>query len=175
MEHHSKERVMEIEIYTDGACKNLGLINHKFSKTFGGWAFVAVKGDEIIYEKAGGNSGETNNSMELTAVIEALKYAETIRRKEERVTIISDSSYVINCYNQRWYEGWIRNGWHNSKKEPVANRELWLQLIPYFDRFWFSFKKVKGHSGNVYNERCDELASLYAETLKNNWKGETNG
>lgn len=166
MEHHSKEKVIDIEIYTDGACKNIGITNHTFDKTFGGWSFVVVKDNNIIYETCGGCRNTTNNIMEMTAIIEALKYVQTIRKKEERVMIYSDSAYVINCVNQGWWKNWQRNGWINSKKEEVKNRELWIKLIPYFDHFWYTFSKVKGHSGVIYNERCDELASNFANKLK---------
>lgn len=72
--------------------------------------------------------------------------------------VYSDSAYIINCYKQKWYNKWQINDWKNSKKEPVANKELWEQLIPYFDNVMFSFEKVPGHAGHVYNEMVDQMA-----------------
>ena len=109
--------------------------------------------------------------MELTAILEALKYAQTIRKTGERVIIYSDSAYAVNCYNQEWYNNWRVNGWVNANKNPVANQDLWQEIIPYFDNFWYELRKVEGHSGDYWNEKCDELAQLEAETLKINWRG----
>lgn len=79
--------------------------------------------------------------------------------KEDTATIYSDSAYIINCITQKWYKKWQTNGWRNSKKEPVANRELWERLIPYFENPRFSFEKVKGHSGEKdWNDYVDRLA-----------------
>ena len=76
-----------------------------------------------------------------------------------------------NCYTQEWYENWQRNGWINSKGEDVANQDLWIEIIPYFDNFWYNFKKVDGHSGIYWNEECDKLAQDCAEQLRINWRG----
>jgi ribonuclease HI len=74
------------------------------------------------------------------------------------IVVYSDSAYVINCYKQKWYKKWQVNGWINSKKQPVANKELWEQLIPYFENPFFSFEKVAGHADNKYNNLVDEMA-----------------
>jgi len=166
-EKRSKERVINLDIYTDGSLKRVGQ-----SMTFGGWSFIAIRDREILQEAAGSEYGTTNQRMELIAIREALKYASSIRRPNEKVIIHSDSAYAINCYLQEWYVNWMANGWQNANKQPVANQDLWYDIIPYFDNFWYDFKKVAGHSGDYWNERCDELAQHSAEQLRINWRGQ---
>lgn len=161
----SKEMVQPIEIYTDGSLKKTGAL------TFGGWAFVVMKDGREIYEASGGIHGTTNQRMELQAIVNALEYAQAKRRGPEKVIIYSDSAYAINCYLQEWYVNWQRNGWRTSTDKEVSNQDLWLKIIPYFDDFWYDFRKVKGHAGNLGNERCDELAQQEAEKLKRHWRG----
>ena len=170
MERRSKERIINIEIYTDGSLKKQGR-----SSTFGGWAFIVVQGNTKIYFDSGSEYDTTNQRMELQAISEALKYAQKIRRGSEKVVIYSDSAYAVNCYLQEWYINWLENGWVNSQKKEVANKDLWLEIIPYFDNFWYNFRKVDGHSGVYWNEECDKLAQSEAEKLKLNWRGTLNG
>lgn len=92
--------------------------------------------------------------MEITAVIEGLK----LLKYPCEVEIYSDSAYVVNAFNQNWIENWRKNGWKNSKKEDVKNRELWEELEDLINKHEVTFIKVKGHSDNEYNNRCDELA-----------------
>ena len=165
-ERRSKEKILNLEVYTDGSLKKIGK-----TMTFGGWSFIITKDNQKIYETAGSEYGTTNQRMELMAIREALKYASSIRGTNEKVVIYSDSAYAINCYLQEWYVNWLANGWRNSKKEPVANQDLWLDIIPYFDNFWYNFKKVDGHSGIYWNEECDKLAQDCAERLRINWRG----
>lgn len=140
-----------IKIYTDGSS----------SKNRAGWGFVVVLNDEIIYEKAGTEGKDaTNQQMELTAAMEACDW---IMNQQEymdgnNVIIYSDSAYVVNCYHDKWWVNWQNNGWKNSKGEPVANPLLWKFLIKFFKNDSFTFEKVKGHSGHIYNERADALA-----------------
>lgn len=96
----------------------------------------------------------TNQRMELLAVIEGLKAL----KRPCRVTVYSDSAYLINGLEQKWYVNWRKNGWKNSKGEAVKNRDLWEQLLTEVERHQIYLQKVKGHSGHVYNERCDALA-----------------
>lgn len=166
-EKRSKELVISLDVYTDGSLKKIG-----HSMTFGGWAFIVTRDQEILYETNGSEYKTTNQRMELIAIREALKYASSIRRPNEKVIIYSDSAYAINCYLQEWYINWEANGWKNANKQPVANQDLWYDIIPYFDNFWYDFKKVPGHSGNYWNERCDELAQRGAEQLRINWRGQ---
>ena len=140
-----------IEIYTDGSAM----------KNRSGWGFVALVDGEKVYERAGvGVRGDTNQLMELTAVIEACDWADNSEYIENHdVTIYSDSAYVINCYTDKWYASWENNGWKNSKGDAVANMLLWRILIKFFKKPNFNFMKVKGHSGHVYNELADKLAT----------------
>ena len=119
----------------------------------GGWGTILMyKGVEK--EISGGMKHTTNNIMEITAVIEGLKM---LKYKCE-VEIYSDSAYVVNAFNNKWIYGWIKNNWINSNKEPVKNKELWQELYSLTKQHEVKFIKVKGHSDNKYNNRCDELA-----------------
>lgn len=166
MERHSDERIIKLEVYTDGSLKKTGQ-----SSTFGGWAYIVVQDGKELYNASGNEYNTTNQRMELLAIANALEYAKSIRRNAEKVIIYSDSAYAINCYLQEWYLNWQNNGWRNANKQEVANQDLWQKIIPYFDNFWYDFKKVKGHDGNYWNEQCDQLAQNEAETLKKNWRG----
>ena len=105
-------------------------------------------------EISGGLDNTTNNVMELTAVIEALK----LLKFPCEVEVYSDSAYVVNAFNQKWIYGWLKNGWKNSSKEPVKNKELWQELYEFTKMHNITFIKVKGHADNEFNNRCDELA-----------------
>ena len=169
-ERRSQASMMKLEIYTDGSCKKMGS-----TMTFGGWSFIALRGGAQIHAEAGSEYGTTNQRMELLAIRNALDFAQKNRHTNEEVVIYSDSAYAINCYNQEWYTTWQRNGWVNSKGEDVANQDLWIPIIPYFDNFWYHFSKVKGHGTNSWNNQCDFLAQKAAQELKDNFKGEQNG
>ncbi|MCL6452005.1 MAG: ribonuclease HI [Alicyclobacillus sp.] len=134
-----------VEIYTDGACSG--------NPGPGGWAAVLVYGNQQR-EISGGAVNTTNQRMELTAVCEALKQL----KRPCRVVLYSDSAYVVNCFRQKWYVSWRKNGWKNSKGDPVQNRDLWEALLAQVERHQVTFAKVKGHAGVAMNERCDELA-----------------
>lgn len=141
-----------MKIYTDGATSRNGQENAP-----GGWAFIIVdRHGNVIDEGSGHVDNATNNICELLAVINACQAY--LALEDGIVTVYSDSAYIVNCYKQKWYEVWQQNGWRNSKKEPVKNKELWEQLIPYFENFLFSFEKVKGHAGNYFNEKVDAMA-----------------
>lgn len=137
-------------IYTDGATSGNGYENAK-----GGWAFIILDEQERIIRKGVGYvENATNNICELLAVINACEYVE----QDKDYTIYSDSAYVINCYKQKWYKKWQLNGWRNTKRQPVANKELWERLIVYFDKPNFHFEKVAGHADNKYNNLVDKMA-----------------
>lgn len=136
----------EIDIYTDGACSG--------NPGPGGWGVVLLSGSHSK-EIRGGETETTNQRMELQAVIEALK---ALKVSGWKVNVYSDSAYVVNAFNQKWLDKWQRNGWVNSKKEPVANQDLWKRLLKLTRPNEVRLVKVKGHAGHVYNERCDELA-----------------
>ena len=136
-------------MYTDGACKG--------NPGPGGWGWVVPDGPH----GSGGAAQTTNQRMELEAVLRAVESLPGPLR------IHSDSTYVVNCFNDRWYEGWKARGWKNSQKKPVANRDLWEPLVEaYLERAdEIDFVWVKGHSGNHWNERADELAVAAAEAV----------
>ena len=153
-----------IEIYTDGACSGNGKEN-----AVGGWAFVVVKKGKQEHSEYGGETGTTNNQMELTAVLKALLYFEKNMNLTDTLRIKSDSAYIIDCLNKGWYKKWKLNGWKNSSGEPVKNRELWENILGSIDNIGKStidFIKVKGHSGNKYNEIADVLAVKGAKEKK---------
>ena len=132
-------------LYTDGACSG--------NPGPGGWGAVLIF-NGIEKELSGANPNTTNNVMEITAVIEGLKAL----KRPCNVNIYSDSAYVVNCFEKDWINNWIKNNWVNSKKEPVKNKELWLELLDLTKIHKVTFNKVKGHSNVKYNNRCDELA-----------------
>lgn len=136
----------EITIYTDGACSG--------NPGPGGWGAVLFYG-EHNRELSGGEDNTTNQRMELTAVIEALR---ALKVTGWQVVVYTDSAYIVNAFKQNWTENWQRNGWRNSKKDAVANQDLWKELIALMQKNHVKIEKVKGHAGDRWNERCDELA-----------------
>jgi ribonuclease HI/uncharacterized phage-like protein YoqJ len=139
-----------IEVYTDGACKG--------NPGPGGWAWVVPDGPWAN----GAEAESTNQRMELMAVLDAL------RNLSGEVEVVSDSTYVVNCFRDGWWKGWLKRGWKNSKKEPVANRDLWEPLIDlYREREGeLSFRWVKGHAGDEWNDVADRLAVEASETQR---------
>lgn len=137
-----------MKYYTDGACSQNGSWK-------GGWGVVVTDDNDNIIETFGGFSEKTtNNIMELQAFITALKCM-AIGKKN---TIYSDSAYICNCLEQKWYVKWEQNGWVTSKKEPVLNKELWAELIFYYTKVNPKVVKVKGHSDNKFNNLADKEA-----------------
>jgi ribonuclease HI len=132
-------------MYTDGACSG--------NPGPGGWGVILIE-DGRERELSGGERSTTNQRMELTAPLEGLRSLAGRRR----VTIHSDSAYVINCFRDRWYDRWRRNGWINAQKKPVENRDLWEALIAEVERHDVAWQKVVGHSGDPLNDRADALA-----------------
>lgn len=110
-------------------------------------------------ELSQGYARTTNNRMELLGVIAAL---EALKRPCD-VTLYSDSQYVVNAFNQRWVDGWLKRGWKNSSKQPVKNVDLWKRLLAAKKPHRVKFVWVKGHAGHPENERCDELATTAAD------------
>jgi len=135
----------DIVIYTDGACsRNPGP---------GGWAAI-LQYKDYQKELSGYSSETTNNQMELIAAIEALRAL----KEPCKVKLYSDSAYLINAFQKNWIEKWKKNGWKTSTKKDVENRELWLKLLELSKKHQIQWIKVKGHSDNPFNNRCDELA-----------------
>ena len=151
-----KESIMPIQVWTDGACSG--------NPGPGGAAAVIRYTDNTVKEVTFHEENSTNQRMEIQAIIIALSEIISTYHEGKNIDIYSDSAYVCNCINQKWYEKWFKNGWINSKKEPVANRELWESLFEKLDilgeNHTITFIKVKGHSGNMLNERVDRLAVL---------------
>ncbi|MGO9028765.1 MAG: ribonuclease H [Acidimicrobiales bacterium] len=129
-------------VYTDGSC--LG------NPGPGGWGWATLDGRSA----SGGEPHTTNQRMEINAVVEAL------RALDGPVHVVSDSTYVVNCFKQRWWAGWQRKGWRNSQGKPVANRDLWEALfeLALDGGRPVTFEWVKGHSGHPMNELVDRLA-----------------
>ena len=135
----------KVIIYTDGACSG--------NPGPGGWgAILMCQGKKK--EISGGCKNTTNNIMEITAVIEALK----LLKYTCEVDLYSDSAYVVNTFKQKWIDNWKKNNWKTASKEPVKNKELWQELDKLTQIHQVKFHKVKGHSDNEFNNRCDELA-----------------
>ena len=135
-----------VDLYCDGACSG--------NPGPGGWGAILIyKGHEK--ELSGYQEETTNNQMELLAAIMGLKKL----NEPCEVNLFTDSSYVFNAFAQNWIYGWMKNGWHTSKKEPVKNIELWKELLSLSKYHKINWHKVKGHADNEYNNRCDKLAT----------------
>lgn len=119
----------------------------------GGWGAVLLYKDNRK-EISGGQKNTTNNIMELTAVIEALKLV----KRPCKIQIYSDSAYVVNAFLQGWIFNWMKKGWKTADGNPVKNKELWVELYGFTTVHEIHFNKVKGHADNELNNRCDELA-----------------
>ena len=140
----------EINIYTDGACRG--------NPGPGGWGTILeYKGK--VRELSGGENPTTNNRMELTAAISGLKAL----REPCKVTLWSDSQYLVKAINDGWLADWIKRGWKKSDKSPVLNDDLWRELASLLEVHEVGFVWVRGHNGHPQNERCDALAVAEAE------------
>lgn len=142
-----------IQIYTDGAARG--------NPGKAGWAAVFLSNGKVFSELGGRENHATNNQMELTAAIEALRHV-----KENKITaaieIFCDSKYVINGATE-WVFGWMKNNWRNAAKKPVLNRELWESLHKLTEELKPKWTYVEGHAGIKYNERADEIATNFAD------------
>jgi len=142
-------------VYTDGACKG--------NPGPGGWAWAVPDGPFA----SGAERHTTNQRMEITAALEALRALLAPGKTTGEVEVMSDSTYVVNCFRDGWWEGWLRRGWLNSQRKPVANRDLWEPLIELAvsSTRLVTFRWVKGHSGNRWNDFVDQLAVESAASL----------
>ena len=138
-----------LRIYTDGACAG-----NQSDQNIGGWGAILEYGAHQK-ELFGGQANTTNNRMELTAVIEALK----LLKEPCKVNLYSDSAYVVNAFLNDWISSWKANGWKGSDKKQVKNLDLWLELDNLCTTHDVTFIKVKGHADNEFNNRCDLLAT----------------
>ena len=142
----------KIELYTDGACRG--------NPGPGGWGAVLVyNGREK--ELSGGEKNTTNNRMELTAAIEGL----AALKEPCEVTLTTDSKYLCDAIEKGWAEGWRKRGWVKPDKKPALNPDLWEKLLDLLKTHKVTLVWVKGHNGHPYNERCDVLATTFADSL----------
>ncbi len=155
-----------VVVYTDGACRG--------NPGRGGWAW-AVPGGPYA---SGAEVHTTNQRMEITAVLEALRAlvpdadpgiepgSASGSDGGSGIEVVSDSTYVVRCFTDGWWKGWQRRGWKNSQNKPVANRDLWepLLALALHGDVGVSFRWVKGHSGDPWNDRVDELATQAADS-----------
>ena len=145
----------KIILYTDGACRGNGKEN-----TIGGYGIVLIYKD-VKKEIKTACKNTTNNIMELTAVVQGL----TLLKEPCDVKVYSDSAYVVNAIKNKWIDSWLKNGWKTANKTPVKNKQLWEELLKLLEVHKVQFIKVKGHSDNELNNRCDELANEAMDEL----------
>lgn len=134
-----------VNIYTDGACSG-----NQNSENIGGWGAILEYGKHFK-EIYGGEINTTNNRMEMTALLKAL---ECLKKENLIIRVFSDSSYLMNCFREKWYEKWLLNNWTTSGKTPVENRDLWEELISHIHKHQISFYRVKGHL-NIHHINTD--------------------
>ena len=147
-----------LKIYTDGGCSG-----NQSSENIGGWGAILEYG-ENKKELYGGEKNTTNNRMEMTALLEALN---AIKKDGQTIQVFSDSSYLMNCFREKWYINWRKNGWKTSGKKDVENRDLWEQLLAHLDKHVkFNFYRVKGHVN--LNSKSTNLDALYKKFLETN-------
>ena len=141
-----------VTLYTDGACSG--------NPGPGGWGAILMYGQHKK-ELSGGEAMTTNNRMELTAAIEAL----AALKEPCRVTLTSDSKYLVDAITQGWAKSWQAKGWRKADKSPALNPDLWEKLLKLLDSHEVELVWVKGHDGHPYNERCDKLATAFADSF----------
>lgn len=142
----------KIIIYTDGAARG--------NPGKAGWGIAVLKDGKELFEAGGRSEHATNNQMELTAAIEALRYLKN--NKIDKAVIFADSKYVILGITE-WIFGWQKNGWRNAAKKPVVNRELWEELWGLSQGLKLKWEYVEGHSGDKWNDRVDLIATSFAD------------
>lgn len=147
-----------LRIYTDGGCSG-----NQCDENIGGWgAILEFAGHRK--ELYGGELNTTNNRMEMTALLQALQ---AVKKPDQVIHVYSDSSYLMDCFRKKWYVNWQKNGWKNSQKKPVENRDLWEALLPFLDQHDLSFFRVKGHVN--LDSPSTNFDKLYQKFLE--WNG----
>lgn len=145
----------DLVLACDGGCRGNGRPD-----SIGGWG-VVLQHKGALVELKGSAIGVTSQQMEMTALLNGLR---AIESKNLSVEVISDSAYVINCFNKQWYEKWEYNGWISHSKGSVKNIELWKEILVEFRKFrHIKFTHVRGHRGHELNERADQLATQAIE------------
>ncbi|MHB8086209.1 MAG: ribonuclease HI [Dehalococcoidia bacterium] len=147
----------KIIIYCDGACSG-----NQYRVNAGGWGAI-LRHRGTVKEIYGGELNTTNQRMELTACIKAL---EMIKSPGRHIDVYTDSAYLVNCIQRKWYLTWQKNGWKNANRQPVENRDLWERLLALLSKYKVVLHKVAGHAGDELNERADELARLGISHVK---------
>ena len=147
-----------IHIYTDGGCSG--------NPGPGGWAFLIMRNEEeILVEQWGAEQDTTNNRMELMAVISSLEALKNMEDVPRQAALYTDSQYVQKGISE-WIKNWKRNSWRTSDKKPVKNQDLWLRLDELAAELTINWVWVKGHAGNIHNERCDLLTQKAIASIK---------
>lgn len=147
---------MEYILYTDGSSRG--------NPGKGGWGAIIINGKtehSDVCEIGGREDGVTNNRMEIISVIEGIKKIQSLKNMQH-VHIFSDSEYVVKAVNT-WIAGWKRNGWKNSEKKPVKNKEIFEELDNLLSQIHFKIEHVRAHNGHFYNERVDSIATSFAD------------
>lgn len=154
---------MVYDIYCDGSCRDNGSAD-----AIGAWGYIIYdESGAVIDRDARVEYSTTNQRMELRACYEGCEAVRPLLKFGDLVRVFTDSAYLHNCYTQKWYDRWCRNGWMNSKKQPVANRDLWENIMPYFDKPWvYSWNKVKGHANNERNNAIDSIVQSLTAAAK---------
>ena len=156
---------MTFEIYCDGSTRGNGKEN-----AVGAWAWLVHEGGNVFKKDCAAEINTTNQRMELTAAANALDYMiNEVVCPFDRVIVCTDSAYLHNCYAQKWYKAWEINGWKNSKKQPVANQDLWERLVRYFEMPEVEFVKVKGHAGRTEQEKYNNIVDEMAQNCSKNY------
>lgn len=146
-----------INIYTDGACSG-----NQNDENTGGWGCILEYGPHKK-ELCGGECNTTNNRMELMALIAAF---EALKERGLSIRVFSDSAYLVDCFNKKWYVNWQKNGWKTASRKPVENQDLWERLLKETERHTMQFYRVRGHLN--LNAPQEKLDAAYREFLKVN-------
>lgn len=152
---------MKYKIYTDGACSG--------NPGPGGWGVVIIDDtNSPIYELSGNEPNTTNNIMELQGFLAALIWCCAKTTQNDQVEIYTDSAYIYNCFKDKWYIKWQQNGWVNASRQPIANKELWQNILTEYNNIKnnITIYKVAGHTGNEWNEYADTLAVQARKKIK---------
>jgi ribonuclease HI len=156
-----KTKTAPLKVYTDGGCSG--------NPGPGGWAYLFLtetfQGQKVTAERCGAERRTTNNRMELRAVIAALEGLKAMRSASRKAEVITDSQYVLKGITE-WIQVWKKNGWRTSDKGPVKNQDLWQRLDALAEGFTLTWIWVKGHKGDPYNERCDQLTKKAVESIE---------
>ena len=154
-----------VTIHTDGACTG--------NPGPGGFAAIIQISSAETTTITGGDPATTNNRMELSAIIEAIRILNSMPAMHDcPITVRTDSQYIVNAFKEDWIDRWERNGWRTAKSKPVANQDLWRDLLQQIEHHSISWVWVKGHSGDAMNEKCDRLAraeAAYAPCTDRYW------